>query len=355
MPDASDRPSASFAHRAWRTGVLVLGANLLIAVLLTLFTHGSFTHSVIYSNLIGLSIWAFSEIGHRRFLYPGGNSRTRWALVVLGSVLLGYLLGSQIANALLGNASVFAGEIDPRRAGLTLLISIVAGGMFSFYFASRTRLAQMHAQAETAQRQAAESRLKLLETQLEPHMLFNTLANLRALIAHDPARATEMLDRLIAYLRATLGGSRRDSHALSEEFERLRDYLELMAVRMGARLVYTLELPADLKNQPVPPLLLQPLVENAIRHGLEPKVQGGRLAVRAQRVDDMLDIEVSDTGVGLPEGWTESQGFGLAQVRERLATACGPKATMNVSAHAGGGVTITLRLPVAAVAAIAQP
>jgi LytS/YehU family sensor histidine kinase len=126
-----------------------------------------------------------------------------------------------------------------------------------------------------------EARLKLLEAQLEPHMMFNTLANLRVLIATDPPRAQAMLDHLIAYLRATLGGARAALHPLADEFARLADYLEIMAVRMGPRLAFALDLPEALRGVPVPPLLLQPLVENAIRHGLEPQVAGGHIGVRA--------------------------------------------------------------------------
>ena len=141
--------------------------------------------------------------------------------------------------------------------------------------------------------QAAEARLRLLEAQLEPHMLFNTLANLRALIGVDPQRAQTMLDHMIAYLRATLRASRADAdrpHTLQDEFARLQDYLELMAIRMGPRLQFALELPEALATQPVPPLLLQPLVENSIQHGLEPKVEGGRITVRASQELSLIHI-----------------------------------------------------------------
>ena len=182
-----------------------------------------------------------------------------------------------------------------------------------------------------AQLLAAESQLKLLESQLEPHMLFNTLANLRALISTDPTRATTMLDHMVAYLRATLGGSRAVMHPLQLEFDRLRDYLELMTIRMGPRLVYTLDLPPELANHPVPPLILQPLVENAIKHGLEPKVEGGSIHVTARLEGKQVLLEVNDTGVG---GVSTSQpadtaGFGLAQVAERLTNTYGAAGTIN--------------------------
>src|SRR2546428_7082195 len=129
-------------------------------------------------------------------------------------------------------------------------------------------MAGMEPNEKAAKHSAAESKLKLLESKLEPHMLFNTLANLGVLIGTDPPRAQAMLDRLIAFLRATLEASRSGSHPLAAEFARIADYLELMQVRMGARLRSRLELPDDLAALPVPPLLLQPLVENAIQHGL---------------------------------------------------------------------------------------
>lgn len=176
-------------------------------------------------------------------------------------------------------------------------------------------------------------------------MLFNTLANLRALIASDPARATDMLDRLIAYLRATLAASRATMHPLQAEFDRLRDYLELMAVRMGPRLRYTLQLPPELARLHVPTLLLQPLVENSIHHGLEPRVEGGRLDVRAERRGDVLTLEVSDTGTGLGAAAGETTGFGLAQVRERLRTAFGPQAALELIANQSAGTRAVLTIP----------
>ena len=189
--------------------------------------------------------------------------------------------------------------------------------------------------------------MKLLESQLEPHMLFNTLANLRVLIALDPPRAQAMLDQLIAFLRATLSASRVGRHALGAEFSRLADYLALMQVRMGARLQTRLDLPDALATAPVPPLLLQPLVENAIRHGLEPAVAGGRIEIGALRDGGMLVLRVRDTGVGLAAPAGEGTRFGLQQVRERLATLYGERASLTLEAagDAEGGTLATVRLP----------
>ena len=189
----------------------------------------------------------------------------------------------------------------------------------------------------------------LLQSQLEPHMLFNTLATLRALIGVDPPRAEVMLDRMVDYLRATLTASRAPLHPLSAEFERLADYLALMAIRMGPRLDYALGVPPGLADTPIPALLLQPLVENAIRHGLEPHVAGGRIDVRAQRLPDgRIRLEVTDTGAGydstLPP--RAGHGFGLAQVRERLANRYGSAAALEIIAVSAGGTSASVVCPV---------
>jgi LytS/YehU family sensor histidine kinase len=211
------------------------------------------------------------------------------------------------------------------------LLSIVSGAMVSFYFYATGKAHYLHGELQASQRQATEAQLQLLQSQLDPHMLFNTLANLRALIGSDPQRATQMLDRLNDYLRSTLSASRATEHSLSAEFERLSDYLELMQIRMGERLHYTLDLPAELAQHKVPPLVLQSLVENAIVHGLEPKVAGGDIHISARVEQGKLVLEVRDTGVGFDTASTP-EGFGITQVRERLMTRYGPQGTINIEA-----------------------
>ena len=219
--------------------------------------------------------------------------------------------------------------------------------MASFYYHARGRQAALQAQIAAAERDASQARLALLQSQLEPHMLFNTLANLRALIALDPPAAQHMLDRLDGYLRATLGASRATLHPLADEFALLTDYLELMAVRMGPRLRTTLDLPEPLRAWPVPTLLLQPLVENAIKHGLEPCIDGGGIDVSAARAGDRLTLVVHDSGVGFEPAQAAAAGthFGLTQVRERLAAAYGARAHCAVESAPGAGTTVTVTLP----------
>ncbi|MCZ4313019.1 histidine kinase [Comamonadaceae bacterium G21597-S1] len=302
--------------------------------------------ALVYSLAIGSCIWLLIDFGREWFAssrttgWPQGHAA--W-LLPLGSVVAGYVAGTLIGDTWFGWSS-WRG-IGLQTLPASLLITALAGTAASYYFYTRTQSSYLTARMTEAHYQAAQARLKMLETQLEPHMLFNTLANLRVLIDADPARAQVMLDHLIAYLRATLNASRASTHALQAEFARLRDYLELMAVRMGPRLSFSLELPAALASAEIPTLLLQPLVENAIQHGLEPKVGGGKVTVRASRSGAMLALEVHDTGMGLAPGALQANGFGLTQVRERLQTAYGTEARLAVLPDAQAGVGIRIELP----------
>lgn len=317
---------------------------------------------VAYSLLIGSFTWAIIDLG--RELFPS-SAETGWPhglpglLLVAGAIVGGYLAGNWVADQL----CIYYGWYPPgpvssiERSGqlrTSILITALAGIAGSYYFYSINKSAYLERKMVEARQHASEARLKLLETQLEPHMLFNTLANLRVLIGTDTERAQQMLDHMIAYLRATLAASRGTTHPLQAEFDRLGDYLELMAVRLGPRLAYTLDLPADLASHAVPTLLLQPLVENCIQHGIEPKVQGGRIQVTARSEGGVLVIEVADTGVGpgrsaptdsAPGG---GKGFGMNQVRERLAALYGAAASMEFGPGPQGGARTLLRLPLAA-------
>ncbi|MEJ5991149.1 histidine kinase [Ramlibacter sp. PS3R-8] len=311
----------------------------------------SYAPGVVYSILVGTIIWVVVDIG--RHAMPSA-AETGWpkgfsgVLLVAAGIVAGYFFGNKLGDAicqafgLFGPRGMAHTDADLRSG---MLITLLAGIAGSYWFYSRNRSGYLERQVGEVQRHAKEARLKLLETQLEPHMLFNTLANLRALIGVDAVRAQEMLDHMIAYLRATLDASRAATHPLQAEFDRLRDYLELMAIRMGPRLAYTLELPAELAGLPVPALLLQPLVENSIKHGLEPKVQGGRITVRAHRDGPALVLEVRDTGVGDARASGDGPGFGLTQVRERLAALYGAQARMDFALTPEGAHT-RIALPV---------
>ena len=349
--------------------------NVLVSVGSALFFSTAFAEpfvtNLIYSFCVSIVIQTLIEGGRYGMAYglrkrqPQSFGAERiwpgWGLMgpwVIASALGGYVAGEALGNLITGTNRTGLVELlhHPRTLMLVLAGTLVIALGITFFFQARGEMANIEARAQAAMRAATENRLKLLESQLEPHMLFNTLANLRVLITLDPLRAQGMLDRLIGFLRATLEASRAEagSHTLGEEFARLADYLELMEVRMGARLHAQLDMPADLAGLPVPPLLLQPLVENAIKHGLKPKIEGGRIHVAARRDGAWLVLSVRDTGVGLqtPVGAAaspnDSTQFGMQQIRERLSTLYGKAATIELAAadDQEGGMLAVVRLPI---------
>jgi len=320
---------------------------LVVASLKAYFEPGkAYAVSLVYSIAIGTCIWALIDFGRDR-IDPG--SATGWprgwrsVLLLMVSIPSGFVVGITLGDRWFGWSSWQ--EWPSHRLLDSLMLTVVASAVISYFFYSRGRSAGLLRRAAEARRDANEARLKLLEAQLEPHMLFNTLANLRVLIATDAPRAEAMLDHLVAYLRATLDGARAAWHPLADEYARLDDYLALMAVRMGERLAYSLELPPALGKARIPPLLLQPLVENAIRHGLEPQLAGGRVDVTTTLEDGRIRIVVSDTGRGLGKG-LQQPGFGTRQVYERLATAWGEAADVRFLPLEPQGTRVVIRLPI---------
>ena len=365
LPDAPTAP-ATGAIAFGRRGLVTLVIGVAIALCLSLMPGQRLAASLAFSVCIALACWFFIDGGRllaARWVHraaPDDGGRRDWpgwpamALVLPLGTVAGYALGHAVARALLGEPTQSLAEQDPRALAAILLLSMIPGLVATRFYFVRAHLEASRTRAAQAERLAAEQRLALLASQLEPHMLFNTLANLRVLIGIDPARAQAMLDRLVAFLRATLQASRTGAHSLAAEFERLADYLALMQLRMGARLQARLDLPDELRRVEVPPLLLQPLVENCIKHGLEPKVGGGSVEVVARRAGDRLVLEVRDSGVGLGLGLGRGGGgaagatrFGLQQVRERLAAQYAGRAGLELVDAEGGGTLARITLPLA--------
>ena len=343
--------------RGWRGFVsrylLIIVFSCMIAILTSAIWPAGYLTQLGYTLCIATPVWLILE-GQRALLLTTKASgdwlrEVRNVLVATIGIALGFFAGSWLGDTLFFDS---IGKIVTLHDKLIGAIITVISGFVGYYFCDfgeeRVELAD---KISAAERDAAHARLKLLTAQLEPHMLFNTLANLRALVDSDPRRALTMLDRLNRYLRVTLTGSRVLTHPLAAEFDRLADYLALMQVRMGPRLHYTLDLPAELRHVSVPPLLLQPLVENSIRHGLGPKVEGGQITVRALHDGQRLVIEAHDTGIGLDEtdmATNEGSGFGLTQVRDRLASVYGEAAALELASVPGSGTCATLVLPLQA-------
>lgn len=338
-------------------GVYITLFNLACALVLTavIGRPERFPYILLYSICIGSSIFVVME--GIRLTFWGQGEHINWKVFAPLLVLIvpvGQLGGVYLGTFILGlDPDEVAPELWTKRWFSDLLFAFAATAAAMAFFVGRERLARARAdaaneraRAETVERQAVQAQLQVLQAQLEPHMLFNTLANVQGLIAIDPPRAQHMLDQLIQYLRATLGSSRAQQTTLAQEFALLDAYLGLMAVRMGERLKYALDLPQELRSTPLPPMLLQPLVENAIAHGIEPKVEGGTVRVSAALRDGAIVLTVADNGRG-PDAPSGKPGtnVGMANTRARLAAVYGERASLSLLPAEPTGAIATILLP----------
>jgi predicted nucleic acid-binding Zn-ribbon protein len=238
------------------------------------------------------------------------------------------------------------------------LLWIVASAIVKFTYKGRLQAevkaaqATETAEAESLKRQVVEARMAAMQAQVEPHFLFNTLASIDHLIETDPARASAMQKNLIALLRASMPTMREASgnggsgvRDLGRELAVIRPYLEILKVRMEERLRTEVAVPDGLLSAEFPPMMIQTLVENAIKHGLEPKAEGGTLRVAAEIVHGRLQVSVADTGLGFGQAATAGTGVGLANIRERLQLLYGTKATLTVAANQPSGTVVTITVP----------
>ena len=236
-------------------------------------------------------------------------------------------------------------------AGLILLfIPLFILAVVSKVFIDRSRVSlrvaedkRREAEYHRMTQQVTEAKLQALQAQVEPHFLYNTLASVQALTEVDPARANEMTGHLIQYLRNALPKMRESVSTVGQEVELVRAYLSILQMRMGERLAFTIEVPDALMALPFPPLMLPSLVENAIKHGLEPQREGGVVHITASEEGGRLRLVVSDTGRGFSE--TPGAGVGLANIRERLAALYGGAARFTLEANTPRGVVATIEVP----------
>jgi two-component sensor histidine kinase len=236
-----------------------------------------------------------------------------------------------------------------------IFLGLGGGPALRAYFAEQNRWRAGLQQREMAslrrQKSEADLRLTVLQAQVEPHFLFNTLASVRSLVRQDPGRAEATVDALVDHLRATLpkfrAGSGEVRPTLADQIEICASYLAVMKVRMGERLQYDIDVPAELRALAFPPLILISLVENAIKHGIEPKTGGGHIWISAEIVQrgagPAIAVSVEDDGLGLRPGLSE--GVGLSNVRAQLATRFGERAKLTLTSRDGGGVIATVSVP----------
>jgi len=233
----------------------------------------------------------------------------------------------------------------PKQTGAFIVLSfglkVLAGGKRKAELEARE--ATTHADEEGMERRVVEARMAALQAQVEPHFLFNTLANLRYLIRTDADAAQQMLDHLVGYLQNALPDMRSVSSTVQRELDLARAYLSIMQIRMGERLQFLIDAEEDALAMPLPPAMLISLVENAVKHGLERASRPGVIVIAAEVRGDSLRVTVRDNGIGLTEH--SGQGFGLANIHQRLALLYGARASLTVSASEPCGVDAVLTVP----------
>ena len=279
---------------------------------------------------------------------------TRW-VVQVGAVALAMPLGMFVLYLMISEPGT-----PPFWEGLERLNSCVALTMLGLLLApwmalgalvrqkdalARHQAIAFELQRSELERQALDARLHLLQAQVAPHFLFNTLANVQALVDTRSPQASAVLDSLIAYLRAAVPRLHDSATTLGQELRLVRAYLELMHMRMPDRLQFALHVDESVLDLRCPPMALLTLVENAVRHGIDPSEEGGRIDIHAQRRGDRCVVSVSDTGIGLASSGG-GLGTGLSMLRERLRLIFGEQAQLRVSAQAPRGVCAQLDLPI---------
>ena len=262
---------------------------------------------------------------------------------VIGTITSGLVIGRSLTE-MITNQAMFWGMVIFIGSGVAL------GVVTSTLLVYREQAARAAAEAAKAdaqrhelEKQVLEARLKLMQAQIEPHFLFNTLANVQHLVEADPPLAARTLDSLITYLRAALPEMREGGTKLGREADMANAYLEIQQLRMGPRLTFFVEIPADLRDSPFPPMMLLTLVENALKHGIDPLQQGGEIQVRAGKDDHgVLDVSVTDNGQGL--SYSAGMGIGLQNIRERLQALYRKSAKLVLEENTPRGVVARIRI-----------
>jgi sensor histidine kinase YesM len=305
--------------------------DLLVAVLISTLTPYDFYTNLIVSNAFGLSFWGWSVFWS--LLY---QKKAPYRIIVLS-----FIFGLSQGIALVAT-------LYPQ---ITQWESVITGGFFGLlaFTISILIFSQQQAKLRLKEQQLAlqQARMSQLQSQIEPHFLFNTLAHVQAYIHTNPAQANELLNHLTQLMRVSLKRTKEDNPLLivplSEEISALQHYLAIQSMRLGARLQINWQVEDICLAQAVPPLLLQPLVENAIVHGIEPLAEGGQLSINIHCDAHGLHIEISDTGMGMEKD--TPLGLGLTNLQQRLAFHYGDRANLIATNRPSGGVIVCVSIP----------
>jgi len=322
--------------------------SILIALFLTLTVFkGFFGINLVMSLSFGISIC--SIILFLLWMFKPAKPVLLIVLLIVG-VAGGTLMGMHIGPFILEHLFSIVLKHQKKDVLQTIIFAITFGGVASYFFISKARLrvSKEEIQQErimrlSKEKEALEANLKLLQAQIEPHFLFNTLSNILSLIDTDRDKGKAMLMDLMQYLRTSLSRTRHDLTTLGQEVELIRAYLNILKIRMGERLDFNIEIPEAILERPFPPMLLQPLVENAVKHGLDPKIEGGEILIKAHEEDGLIRIEVRDTGLGVTSDF--EGGVGMGNVRERLQLLYGEKGRLIIEENQPAGVRAVIEVP----------
>jgi sensor histidine kinase YesM len=328
--------------------LIVVVVALLAAVALRPFAHNPYIELAGETLFVGLMLlFAFNAAGAwRQDVVP------RWVVQVL-AITVAAMLSPLIVQMLTfgGNFSAFLGSRGHVRGYvLVMLVAVIIGtlvalgALYSERDAkARAQILELALEKETLQRQAADAKLHLMTAQIQPHFLFNTLANVQELVESGSPRAAPVFRSLIDYLCAAMPRLSQDDATLADEEKLVRAYLDLMQMRMPDRLTYTIDIDPEVATMRFPPMALLTLVENAIRHGIDPGCESGTVDVGARREPDgTAHLWVADTGVGISEN--AGQGTGLANLNARLAAFFGEGARVELSEQSPHGVRADVRV-----------
>ena len=337
-------------HLAITLAKIILVLTLCGLAVSLLFPQRGFVESIVGANVIGLSLvaWMVTIYFNLGQLY-GKTMHLVMMIVAVG--MLGHVIGLMAGGWERG--WTFQQSIEKKWMTIItfgciigLLFSVPAalmGAIRHRHYKQYTARLERDAQEHRAARELSESRLRLLHAQIEPHFLFNTLGAVQQLAEKGAPEAARLTAILIAFLRASLAEMRSETVSLEADFALIKAYLDVMKVRLGARLDYTLDLPDSLAHVNMPSMMLLTLVENAIKHGIEPALRGGHISVTGAMQGTSVVLSVSDTGPGL--GNEPGAGEGVANVRARLMLLYGDKAALSVVDGAEGGVVAAIMLP----------
>lgn len=332
---------------------IYLTSVLLVTAMVVASTAVDYGEDFVTNMIIGQSIGttmfgaAFAVLFVLRRASPFVQMAAAMAAMATGAVM-GIFLGTLAAGK---NVHLF---FEPRKEVFVevIILSIITGFLFRYILTSQKRISDALARIQqekikrlTIEKQMVETNLRVLQAQIEPHFLFNTLSNILTLLETDLDKGKHMLEDLTAYLRVTLSKTRKETTTLGQEIDMIQAYLNIYKIRMGERLDFTIRVPEDLRHLPLPPMLIQPLVENAIEHGLEPKIEGGAIWVSARNERGRLAMEVKDSGLCFHKG-NHDWGVGLTNIRNRLNALYEDNAALTFEENTPSGLIVTIEVPV---------